>query len=112
MLARCTGTELANIHSKLGHLPEATKIMMDARNEFGKTAESARYALLLLALLASLPVMLNRLRVRVCSVTIADADLAVRRRDYEAALSQLKLIPSDSRYYTRAKMKVSSLLSP
>ena len=57
-------------------------------------------------------------------ITLADADLAMKRRDFEAALglrhlwhccslpadwscaAMLRLIPQDSVYHTRAKMKV------
>jgi tetratricopeptide repeat protein 21B len=56
--------ELASIHAKMNHVPEATKVMLDAKNEFKDSSEAVR-------------------------ITMADADLAVRRRDYDAALSML-----------------------
>lgn len=55
--------------------------MMEAKREFEKTAEAFR-------------------------VTLADAELAMKRRDFEAALAMLRLVPPDSVYNTRAKMKV------
>ncbi len=76
--------ELAGIHTRLGQVKEATKIMAEATTEFGKTPEAVR-------------------------ISIADADLAVRRGDYENALNTLRHIGSDSVYFTRAKMAAAEI---
>jgi len=76
--------ELAQVHAHLGNMPEASKAMQDAKNEFEHTSESVR-------------------------ITIADAELAITRRDFTAALTMLRNVPTDSVYYARAKMKMADI---
>lgn len=76
--------ELINCHAKLGHLPEAAQIMQQAKLEFGNTSEGAR-------------------------INMADADISVRRQDYDSALRILNEIPESSVYHTRAKAKSADI---
>jgi len=76
--------ELASVHTKLNQVPEATKIMNDAKNTFGKSGELVR-------------------------IIIADAELAVKRRDFNAGLAMLNNVPKDSIYYIRAKMAMANI---
>ena len=76
--------ELAEVQVKLGNLPEATKTMSEARNEFKNTSEAPR-------------------------ILIADAELACKRRDFDAALNMLKSIEKDNHYSTRAKIKMADI---
>jgi len=76
--------ELATLHAKAGHLPEAAKVMQDAKHEFSKSAEAVR-------------------------IILVDADLAVRRRDVESAIGMLNAVPMDSVYHTRAMIKLSEI---
>ena len=76
--------EMAKLHAKMGHIPEAAKVMSDAKVEFTKQSEVVR-------------------------ISLADAELALQRQDYQMALSILKTVPSDSVYFTRAKMKMADI---
>jgi len=75
---------LAEVHAKLGHVPEATKVIQDALNEFAGTAEEVR-------------------------VTIANCELALNRGDVEGALGMLRAIPRESPHYLRAKMAMADI---
>jgi tetratricopeptide repeat protein 21B len=76
--------ELARTHAALNHLPEAAKVMNDARFEFEKCQEFAR-------------------------VQIAEADLALMRRDVDSAVNTLRSVPSHNPYFTRAKIRLADV---
>ena len=76
--------ELANVHSRLGHVHEAAKVMQDAINEFTGSPEEAK-------------------------ICIANADLALSRGDSDQALVLLKTITEDKPYYIQAKEKMAQL---
>ena len=76
--------ELAAVLAKLGQADHAAKIMADARAEFKHTTESTR-------------------------VLIADAELACKRRDFDAALKMLSGVPSGDLYAIRAKIKMADI---
>eukprot|EP00899_Mesostigma_viride_P018008 jgi/Mesvir1/26208/Mv02392-RA.1 len=75
---------LAEVHNALGHVPEATKVIQDALNEFEGTPEEVR-------------------------VTIANCDLALNRGDVEGALSLLNAIPRESPHYLKAKVAAADI---
>jgi tetratricopeptide repeat protein 21B len=72
------------VHTKLGHVPEATKVISDAQHLFQGTAEEVR-------------------------VTIANCELALSRGDVDGALAMLKAIPKDSPHYLRAKTAMADI---
>ncbi|XP_053733860.1 tetratricopeptide repeat protein 21B isoform X1 [Synchiropus splendidus] len=76
--------ELAEALWLNGEQHEAAKVMQDAINEFSGTAEELR-------------------------VTIANADLALRRGDTELALSMLRNITPEQPYYIQAKEKMADI---
>lgn len=76
--------DLAAAHAALGHAPEATKLMQDARTEFAGTAEADR-------------------------VAIADAGLAAGRGEVDRALATLREVRAGSAYYTRAKTRMAEI---
>lgn len=76
--------ELAEVLVKLGQVPEATRVMADARAEFKNTTEATR-------------------------ILIADAELACKRRDFDMALKMLAAVPADNLYATRAKIKQADI---
>lgn len=76
--------ELANVYAKQSMFNEAAKVMQDAHSEFDRTSEVVR-------------------------VSLADADLAVKRRDFDTALNILKKVPEESVYFTRAKMRMGDI---
>jgi len=75
---------LAEVHNKLGHVPEATKIIQDALNAFQGTPEEVR-------------------------VTIANCDLALSRGDVEGALAMCRAIPRESPHFLKAKMAAADI---
>lgn len=78
--------KLAELHIKLDHIPEATKLVKDAMHEFAGTPEEVR-------------------------VVIANSEIAMKRGDVEAAIHMLSNIPPDSTAYTQAqKVKADILL--
>jgi tetratricopeptide repeat protein 21B len=76
--------DLASIHARLGSIPEASKVMSDAKSEFENTSEAVR-------------------------INLADADIATRRGDSQSALQILRGVPKESVYYTRAKIQMAEL---
>lgn len=76
--------ELASMLSKHGMIAEASKLMSDARSEFQKTAEFDR-------------------------ITMADADLALKRKDADGAISLLRQVPPESSFYMRAKLRMADI---
>jgi len=76
--------ELATVLAMLGQPEQAAKVMQDARAEFKHTTEATR-------------------------ILIADADLAVKRRDFDGALKMLASVPPSSSYATRAKVKAADI---
>mmetsp|Transcript_26568 Transcript_26568/g.85189 ORF Transcript_26568/g.85189 Transcript_26568/m.85189 type:complete len:1185 (+) Transcript_26568:168-3722(+) len=75
---------LAEARSKLGKIPEATKIIQDALNEFAGSPEEVR-------------------------VMISNCELSLSRGDIEGGLSMLRAIPRDSPHYVRAKMAMADI---
>ena len=77
--------QLAEMHTKLDHLPEATKLVTDAMHEFAGTPEEVR-------------------------VVVANSEIAMKRGDTEAAIHMLGNIPPDSSSYTKAQMVKADIL--
>ena len=73
------------MHTKLDHLPEATKLVTDAMHEFAGTPEEVR-------------------------VVVANSEIAMKRGDTEAAIHMLGNIPPDSSSYTKAQMVKADIL--
>jgi tetratricopeptide repeat protein 21B len=71
--------QLAEVHSKLGNIPEATKIVQDALSKFRGTTEEVR-------------------------VVVANSELAIKRNDFSAAVRMLNAIKEDSVAFTRATL--------
>lgn len=76
--------ELSKINAKLGNLNDSQKTIIEAKNEFKASQEITR-------------------------ITLAEADLAVKRKDFDAALALLRGIPSSNIYYTRGKIKMADI---
>ena len=75
---------LAAVLTRLNQLPEAVRVMTDAKAEFKGTSESGR-------------------------LILAESELAIKRRDYDFAIAQLRTIPSDNTYYTRSKIRLAKI---
>lgn len=76
--------ELAAVHQKQEHMPEASKIMSDAKSEFEKTPDGER-------------------------IIIADCDLAIGRGAYDAALASLRTIEQGSQFWVMSKIKMADI---
>ncbi|XP_061174848.1 tetratricopeptide repeat protein 21B-like isoform X2 [Saccostrea echinata] len=76
--------ELAEAHTSLGETHEAAKVMQDAINDFGGTAEEVRIA-------------------------IANADLSIARGDVEMAITMLRNITPDQTYYVKSREKLADI---
>jgi tetratricopeptide repeat protein 21B len=75
---------LAEVHTKLDHLPEAAKVISDAQHLFRGTAEEVR-------------------------VTIANCELALGRGDVDGALAMLRVVPQESPHFLKAKMATADI---
>lgn len=71
--------QLADVHSKLGQVPEASKIVQDALTKFRGTPEEVR-------------------------VIVANSQLAIKRDDFSTAVRMLSEIKEESVAYTRAML--------
>lgn len=76
--------ELANAHCQLDHTHEAAKIMQDAMNEFSGTSEEVR-------------------------VSIANADLFLKRGDVNEALTILRSVTPEQSYFIQAREKMADI---
>jgi len=77
--------QLAELHIKLDHIPEATKLVTAAMHEFAGTPEEVR-------------------------VVIANSEIAMKRGDTDAAIHMLGNIPPTSSAYTKAQMVKADIL--
>ena len=76
--------ELASFYALVGDHGSASRVMAEAKTEFTHSSEATR-------------------------ILFADADLATKRGDFDAALQMLKSIPPNSSYATRAKIKMAEI---
>eukprot|EP00002_Diphylleia_rotans_P017875 TRINITY_DN3468_c0_g2_i5.p1 TRINITY_DN3468_c0_g2~~TRINITY_DN3468_c0_g2_i5.p1 ORF type:complete len:957 (-),score=208.28 TRINITY_DN3468_c0_g2_i5:433-3303(-) len=76
--------QIAHLHTKLNHLPEAAKAIQDALNEFSNTSEEVR-------------------------VLIVNAQLSVKRGDVDGAFKILRNVNKDMPYYNKAKVFMANL---
>ncbi|CAB4022833.1 tetratricopeptide repeat 21B-like, partial [Paramuricea clavata] len=76
--------ELAGAHSQLNHGHEAAKIMQDAMNEFSGTSEEVR-------------------------ISIANADLFLKRGDHKEALTILRSVTPEQSYFIQAREKMADI---
>ena len=80
--------ELAGVYSALGQLPEASRTMAEAQAAFASSSSSSSAATRLL---------------------MAEVDLHCKRKEFDAALTLLRTVDADSRFYTRAKVRMADI---
>ena len=87
--------ELAAVHGALGQLAEATRVMNEAKAQFVTSNGSSAKA------------NNNSTATR---LLMAEVELHLQRKEYDAALSLLRSVDSESAYHTRAKVKQADIL--
>ena len=86
--------ELAAVHGALGQLPEATRVMNEAKAQFVTNSGSSA-------------AKSNSTATR---LLMAEVELHLQRKEYDGALSLLRSVDSESAYHTRAKVKQADIL--
>ena len=76
--------QLAQVHLKLKNLPEALKVISEAKGLFTGTPEEMR-------------------------VMITDCDIAIARGDFRGAVARLKMIPKESPHFVKARTSLADV---